>query len=1749
MLDLSYLTEEEQEAIMAVLKRDAELKKSEEERVKHVQKQGSDEGKLKYITGEWFYEVKSQRHQDRIHGSDIIMASMKQKKPMTVEFLTQTWRERPSKTNNNLMTPQPEPTDNPKERRPKETQQESINRQRHNPFNNVPIDLEMDLPNGASFPESMNSPEVLSPKEGLKIEGSQTEAKTKAFDILHEAPSHQKPVPKKRTKIFQVQNSVTDSNSSISTVSVSTNASVSTQSVSTTPSSKSPVSSQSMSTSSDSTSTLSTLSMTTNSEIRSLPPKGILKHSSSFSSSDSNIKSQLPQPIKSLSKASSVTGSEQILEESAITQERIDKSSVNLNDNGPLKPTSPIKSTIPKSRLPVRSSLLLNNPTQTEKPKAKPRLSRSSSTQSNNEEKTTDNVIYTKQKSGNSLNCSVSTEAEKQKPVYDIIKEPRSIPRKKATSPFESLLVKPINNTTSQITPKNLEKEESKAFKREHKKTEEKANRPVSITAQCVYEATNPTNASNKTESPPLAHQSDYRPRPFNIKVSRDTKMDDCKDPLMMNSHFPKTSEEQGDSIAKVLEWFSRSSDSSDKHDCEEILQDTEDIKIDDIDFEEDLNSRPKPENNVYLIVPKHTDEDAAMINDEFFNLAVEMNVHKKQASINSQGVQELIGETNPLSAKATSGMGSYNTSAQDTPNRLLDSRESSLKEKLLETASKKEECRNVDQTEISDLLQHDLEGSCSPKTANLRSMWDGGSTESPGMLVSKPSINLEQENQNYGVKKATDHEEEPTKVDIISPKYSALESKEQSYVEDNYIEIESDNTVRDSSKKQAHVRDKANEMQAQISDINQMKDVMAQNITSDKDKRKHLSQKSSSLDFVLQLGDQSKENVGGNINSSGEGYMTSEVLELDQLVKSEEKGSRLNPQPTPNVHLKQQIHVSLVKQSKQQQDNRAERIKALKSFWEREELQSKKYIKSTAEGKSPVKSTKLNKRFTKSEHDLTSIGTETEAETVNFTVLPLRERVEKSVTEEGMNRLQFKMLRDFWAETSRQSSNQEGTHAKTHKELELVDARHSLNQNVCPNQSDQGFGNDSGNAMSPKTDRGLQLSPKAKIDVKYPETDTTDNLYISPNELDVLRSSDYTHPKSGTQFSPKDKASPKPAGLPNKESQQQTTSSGKGTLNGRGNSFRRAISMFAVNIEDQDEDLELQSRKVSDTVLPQVGKTTESTVFSSTRTPEVNLQVKKNSVVTKHKVTERSTSEDSDSQTLATSFLPRDYQHYLGTTEKRGKDISPQDKEQMSELVCTTFQTDGVRCWAEQDDNTLDSELCSRRGNLERQISSHASEDIKRGSLNRDDSFSGTSSNLPDGSIVQEALRRAATRPVYHKSLEDITAVPISSTPSRSTSSFSDRERMRKISKSVPNFLETEDDGNESDSECSSNSEKYWKNSNPQAKLSSSSRMAALSSMSGSIISISSADYANIKVQGIIKFSINYVQKMRELHIFVVQCQNLAPVDMRRNRSDPYVKSYLIPDTANLGKRKTSVKKKTLNPIYNEILRYKVQMEYVKTEMLNLSVWHNDTFGRNSFLGETEIDLSKWDFENPQINCLSLKQRATSSILLTDDRGEMRLAIRFLPHISLAKSGEIHIWVKDCKNLPPIRGGAINPYVKCLVLPDTSKKSCQKTRVLKRASSPVFNHTMVYDGFRAEDLKETCVDLTVWDHERLSDHLVGGVRLSLGTGQTCGKKVDWMDSVANEVELWQRMIDSPNEWVEDVLPLRMMTTAKNTWK
>ncbi|XP_059109046.1 synaptotagmin-like protein 2 isoform X8 [Peromyscus eremicus] len=399
--------------------------------------------------------------------------------------------------------------------------------------------------------------------------------------------------------------------------------------------------------------------------------------------------------------------------------------------------------------------------------------------------------------------------------------------------------------------------------------------------------------------------------------------------------------------------------------------------------------------------------------------------------------------------------------------------------------------------------------------------------------------------------------------------------------------------------------------------------------------------------------------------------------------------------------------------------------------------------------------------------------------------------------------------------------------------------------------------------------------------------------------------------------------------------------------------------------------------------------------------------------------------------------------------------------------------------------------------------------------------------------SPVLKTLERSAARKMPSKSLEDISsdssnqakvdklpeelvcsAEDVSTAPSLPDNRLSHPDQLKRMSKSVPAFLQDE--------------------------------------VSGSVMSVYSGDFGNLEVKGSVQFAIDYVESLKELHVFVAQCKDLAAADVKKQRSDPYVKTYLLPDKGKMGKKKTLVVKKTLNPVYNEILRYKIERQVLKTQKLNLSVWHRDTFKRNSFLGEVELDLETWDWDskqNKQLKWYPLKRKTAPVALETENRGEMKLALQYVPEPSPGKklptTGEVHIWVKECLDLPLLRGSHLSSFVKCTILPDTSRKSRQKTRAVGKTTNPVFNHTMVYDGFRPEDLMEACVELTVWDHYKLTNQFLGGLRIGFGTGKSYGTEVDWMDSTSEEVAVWEKMVNSPNTWIEATLPLRMLLIAK----
>ncbi|CAI9550218.1 unnamed protein product [Staurois parvus] len=322
--------------------------------------------------------------------------------------------------------------------------------------------------------------------------------------------------------------------------------------------------------------------------------------------------------------------------------------------------------------------------------------------------------------------------------------------------------------------------------------------------------------------------------------------------------------------------------------------------------------------------------------------------------------------------------------------------------------------------------------------------------------------------------------------------------------------------------------------------------------------------------------------------------------------------------------------------------------------------------------------------------------------------------------------------------------------------------------------------------------------------------------------------------------------------------------------------------------------------------------------------------------------------------------------------------------------------------------------------------------------------------------------------------------------------------------------------------------------------------------------------DYDNANVSGELVLNLSYSYKTGALNVLVKSCKNLATADEKKNRTDPYVKSYLLPDKSRQSKRKTKVKTNTTNPEFNEVLKYVISHTQLETRTLQLSVWHNDRFGRNSFLGEVNIPLDTWNFENQEDESFTLeaKMDMTSEVTL-QYKGEIIVGLQYIPpeknltlplepvttgkksfrrskKIPMPTGGILEVQIKEAKNLTAVKSGTSDTFVKGYLLPVNSKSTKHKTPIIKKSVNPQWNHTFSFTSLEPSDLQNVSLELTVWDKESLTSNVfLGGVCLSCGSGISYGNDVDWMDSQGEEQYLWQRMMDNPGTSVEGTLMLR----------
>ncbi|XP_044177047.1 synaptotagmin-9-like isoform X3 [Acropora millepora] len=109
----------------------------------------------------------------------------------------------------------------------------------------------------------------------------------------------------------------------------------------------------------------------------------------------------------------------------------------------------------------------------------------------------------------------------------------------------------------------------------------------------------------------------------------------------------------------------------------------------------------------------------------------------------------------------------------------------------------------------------------------------------------------------------------------------------------------------------------------------------------------------------------------------------------------------------------------------------------------------------------------------------------------------------------------------------------------------------------------------------------------------------------------------------------------------------------------------------------------------------------------------------------------------------------------------------------------------------------------------------------------------------------------------------------------------------------------------------------------------------------------------------GELMVSLGYLKSAERLTVVVIKARNLPAISIK-GTADAHVKIYLLAAGKRVKKRKTSVRKGTLNPVFNEALSFDIAADALNTVDLMLSVLH----------------------ENEIIGCISIGSHATGQEL-----------------------------------------------------------------------------------------------------------------------------------------------------------------------
>ncbi|XP_029697520.1 synaptotagmin-1-like [Takifugu rubripes] len=108
----------------------------------------------------------------------------------------------------------------------------------------------------------------------------------------------------------------------------------------------------------------------------------------------------------------------------------------------------------------------------------------------------------------------------------------------------------------------------------------------------------------------------------------------------------------------------------------------------------------------------------------------------------------------------------------------------------------------------------------------------------------------------------------------------------------------------------------------------------------------------------------------------------------------------------------------------------------------------------------------------------------------------------------------------------------------------------------------------------------------------------------------------------------------------------------------------------------------------------------------------------------------------------------------------------------------------------------------------------------------------------------------------------------------------------------------------------------------------------------------------------GDVCLSLRYVPTAGRLTVMILEAKNLKKMDVG-GLSDPYVKIHFMQNGKRLKKKKTTIKKNSLNPYYNESFSFEVPCEQIEKVQIAVTVLDYDKIGKNDAIGKVVLGAS----------------------------------------------------------------------------------------------------------------------------------------------------------------------------------------------